>query len=268
MGKFTGVLLASDFDDTLYNSHLEVSAENRAALEYFTREGGRFTVSTGRARCTFAPYVSLAPINAPVILANGAALYDFQAERTVCELPLPPSAAEDLTALLEAMPQVGAEVYHGDELYIQNPNEYTARHVRRVDRPWTECLLTQAPQPWTKAVLQTGHEELLKAQAYLRERWGERYETIFSNAVLLECTAKGATKGGMVLRLASLLGIRRENVYCVGDNENDIPMLAVSAIPFAPGDCAQTVKEFGAVLLPPCDDHAIARLVEILDGRY
>lgn len=268
MGKFTGVLLASDFDDTLYNSHLEVSAENRAALEYFTGEGGLFTVSTGRARCTFAPYVSLAPINAPVILANGAILYDFAGERTVCELTLPPSAAEDLSALLEAMPQVGAEVYHGDDLYIQNPNEYTARHVKRVKVPWTELPLTRAPRPWTKAVLQASHEDLLRAQSYVRERWGERYETIFSNAVLLECTAKGATKGGMVLRLAQLLGVARENLYCVGDNENDIPMLSVSAIPFAPGDCAQAVKDFGAFLLPPCDSHSIARLIDILDEKY
>ena len=46
-----------------------------------------------------------------------------------------------------------------------------------------------------------------KAQAWLKARWPERYEVIFSNAVLLECTARHATKGGMVLRLAELLGV-------------------------------------------------------------
>lgn len=47
LGKFEGVLLASDFDDTLVGSDCEVSRGNREALEYFVREGGRFTVSTG-----------------------------------------------------------------------------------------------------------------------------------------------------------------------------------------------------------------------------
>ena len=74
MGKFDGVLLASDFDDTLVSSDCVLSPGNRAALEYFTREGGRFTVSTGRARRTFAPYASSLPINAPVVLSNGAVL--------------------------------------------------------------------------------------------------------------------------------------------------------------------------------------------------
>ena len=29
MGKFDGVLLASDYDDTLYDRHLSISRENR-----------------------------------------------------------------------------------------------------------------------------------------------------------------------------------------------------------------------------------------------
>ena len=50
MGKFDGVLLASDFDNTLiYTEEAlrsgvavpELSPENRAALEYFMAEGGR-----------------------------------------------------------------------------------------------------------------------------------------------------------------------------------------------------------------------------------
>ncbi|WP_368241547.1 HAD family hydrolase, partial [Intestinimonas butyriciproducens] len=107
MGKFEGVLLASDFDDTLVGSDCEVSRGNREALEYFVREGGRFTVSTGRAHRTFAPYVDAAPINAPVILSNGALLYDFRAGRTVVDLPLPVCAAEDLGELCSAIPALG-----------------------------------------------------------------------------------------------------------------------------------------------------------------
>ena len=49
MGKFDGVLLVSDYDDTLYNHKLEVSEENRAAIESFIAQGGTFTVATGRA---------------------------------------------------------------------------------------------------------------------------------------------------------------------------------------------------------------------------
>ena len=59
MGKFDGVLLASDFDDTLYGLDRQVCPRNRKALNYFIAQGGRFTVATGRAHTTFAPYAHL-----------------------------------------------------------------------------------------------------------------------------------------------------------------------------------------------------------------
>ena len=58
---------------------------------------------------------------------------------------------------------------------------------------------------------------------------GETYETRFQR--LLELTRKGSSKGGMVQYLARRLGIDAQHIYCVGDNQNDIPMMALSAIP-------------------------------------
>ena len=71
MGKFDGLLLVSDFDDTLYDFQHRVPPRNIEAIRYWIQEGGRFTVATGRAHRTFAPYAHLAPINAPVVLSNG-----------------------------------------------------------------------------------------------------------------------------------------------------------------------------------------------------
>ena len=268
LGKFEGVLLASDFDDTLVDGNCVLSPGNRAALAYFLREGGRFTVATGRARRTFAPYAHTVPINAPVILSNGALLYDFAAGRTVVDLPLPETAAADLAQLCAVLPQIGVETYHGDDVYIFRPNAFTQRHVERVRTTWTQRDLPDMPQPWSKAVIQADYASLLAAQKYLLDRWPDRYEVIFSNAVLLECTAKTATKGGMVLKLAQRLGVGREHIYCVGDNQNDIPMLAVSAVPFAPANCAQEVRAWGAVLLSSCDEDCVAQVIQTLDRRY
>ena len=68
MGKFDGILLASDFDDTLYDYNLRIPERNLEAIRYLIREGGRFTVSTGRAHRTFAPFAPLVPMNAPAVL--------------------------------------------------------------------------------------------------------------------------------------------------------------------------------------------------------
>ena len=81
-------------------------------------------------------------------------------------------------------------------------------------------------------------------------------------------TVHGATKGGMVLRLAALLGVPRENIYCVGDHLNDIPMLDVAAIGFAPENSVPEVLSCGAQVVCHCRDGAIADIIDILDKRY
>jgi len=268
LGKFDGVLLATDFDDTYCPESGVVPQANLEAVAYFKAQGGTFTISTGRAHRTFAPRLSLAPVNAPVILSNGGQLYDFQRDEMVVEYTVPPTAAADMAQVGRRFPAVSLEAYHGDDVYVWNPNRWTVYHLEKAGTGAVECSIEEMPQPWSKAIFHQENELLLPVQKYIREQWPTRYEAIFSNFHMLEITAKGSTKGGMVLELARRLGIKREHLYCVGDNQNDIPMLEVSAIPFAPANCAQEVKEWGATLLPSCEEGAIAALIGILDQRY
>ena len=268
LGRFDGVLLVSDFDDTLYDPQLRIPPRNLQALDCFLRGGGRFTVATGRAHTTFAPYAGLAPINAPVILSNGSALYDFQAGRMLYQTFLSPQAPDDLGALTQALPELGFEAYHGEDIYVFRPNWVTWMHMKKVGSHCTVCAIEEMPTPWTKVIVQQEHDQLLRARAWLEEHCPGRYEAIFSNPYYLEVTEKGSTKGGMVLRLAGMLGVDREHIYCVGDNQNDIPMLAQSAIPFAPANCAPEVKQWGARILCPCDQGVIGDILPILEERY
>ena len=268
MGKFDGLLLVSDFDDTLYDSHHRVPPRNLAAINYWLREGGRFTVATGRAYTTFAPYVHLAPINAPVVLSNGSAIYDFHTDTMLVETQLDPRAPQDFQALMDAMPSLGMEAYHGEDIYVFRPNYVTYGHMAKVGTDYTVAPISDMPTPWNKVIVQQEYDQLLRARAWLEEHCPERYEAIFSNRYYLEVTRRGCNKGGMVQRLIDMLGVERDNLYCVGDNQNDIPMMALSAIPFAPANCAQEVKDWGAKLLCHCDEGAIGDIVEILDRKY
>lgn len=268
MGKFDGVLLVSDFDDTLYGENMQVAPANLTALDYFTREGGTFTVATGRAHPTFAPHAGCAPINAPVVLSNGSALYDFAADRMVYETFLPYRVRQDLEEVARAIPEIGFEAYHHDDIYVYQPNFVTRRHLSRAGATAAQVPIAQMPLPWSKVILQQDNHILRDTQQYMLSRWAEHYEVIFSNAFLLELTRKGSNKGGMVAYLARYLGMDPRKIYCVGDNQNDIPMLDISAIPFAPSNCAQEVKDWGARILCSCEEGCVAQIVEILDGIY
>ncbi|MEM5781220.1 MAG: HAD family hydrolase [Lawsonibacter sp.] len=268
MGKFDGLLLVSDFDDTLYDSRHQIPQRNLQAIQFFLAEGGRFTVATGRAHRTFAPHVHLVPINAPVVLSNGSALYDFQTDQMLEQTFLSPTVAQDFEGLLEEFPSLGLESYHGEDIFVWNPNPITEAHMKKVGSDYAIRPVARMPIPWTKAILQQEHPVLLQAQAWLLERYGHLYEAIFSNQYYLEVTERGSTKGSMVAKIAERLEIRPEHVYCVGDNQNDISMLEQSAIPFAPANCAQEVKDWGARILCHCDDGVVGDIVEILDQLY
>ena len=101
-----------------------------------------------------------------------------------------------------------------------------------------------------------------------RQPWSADYEVFFSDRTLLEVTRKGASKGAMVARLAKRLGISMDHVYCAGDENNDLSMLAMAAEGFAPANCVETVRSCGATIVADCDHDTLAEIVSILDKRY
>lgn len=270
MGKFDGVLFVTDYDDTLYNHQLRVSEANRAALRYFMDQGGRYTIATGRAYNTFTPQIERERLafNAPVVLGNGAAIYDYEAGRYLVRTQLADETPARLEELCQAFPELGFEAYHGEDIYAFRPNFVTKLHMDRVRTPYTVCPIQEMPRPWTKVILEQEEPYLQQVRSWFAERWGTDYEIIFSNQYLLEITGKGCNKGTMVAEIARRLGIDPGKVYCMGDNQNDIPMLALSAIPFAPGNCAQAVKDWGATVLCHCDEDAVAQAVKMLDKLF
>lgn len=264
MGIFDGLLLVSDFDGTLSIEGGIVPPRNLEALGRFTRGGGLFTVATGRVHNTFAAHAASLPLNAPAILGNGSILYDFSTDTYLRRYLLAPTAPDDLAALAAVFPTVGMELYHGDDIYAFRPNDAVRSHTRLVHMTYTECTLDSAPLPWAKALLEDDREVLLRAAEWMKSHCGDRYEIVFSSGHLLEVIPKGCTKGSMTRTLAGLLSVAPENVYCIGDNQNDIPLLEVSAVPYAPSDCTDEVRAFGAKLLCPCREGAVADLIDLL----
>ena len=280
MGKFDGVLLASDFDNTLiYTEDCLRSGtpvpplleRNRAALEYFMAEGGRFAIATGRALAAFIKYAPGVPMNAPGVVCNGAALYDFEKGEYLEAALLDEKARDRGQAILDHFPAAALEAYHIDNvIHAVHPNEITRQHERLTKVLTTEAPTVQdVPLPLGKLLFEADHETLEAVTVYLREQgWDADYELIFSGKTLLEMTAKGANKGGMVRRLAERLGISMEHVYCAGDEANDISMLTAAAEGFAPENCIPAVRASGATIVCHSEEGAIAEVIGILDKRY
>ena len=280
MGRFDGVLLASDFDNTLIYTEdalrsdkpvPPLSRENREALEWFMAEGGRFAIATGRALAALVKYVDQMPMNAPGVVCNGAALYDFARGEYLEMAMLDGDVRERGQAVLEKFPSAAVEAYHIDNvIHAVHPNAITRQHehltkVAVEERP----SLPEVPLPLGKLLFEDDHAVLEEIKSFLTEQgWSGDYDLIFSGQNLLELTARGANKGGMVRRLAARLGIPMKHVYCVGDEANDIPMLTAAAEGFAPANCVSLVRDCGATIVADARESALADVVRRLAEKY
>ena len=281
MGKFDGVLIASDYDNTMAFTEGSlftgtppppVSEKNRKAVEYFMAEGGIFSVSTGRALPAFDAVRADVPMNGPTILFNGAAIYDYSAGKYLHTAFLPEAIRKHVTEILEALGPLAFKVYHdNNSIFVVNPNDITARHKHMTHLP-AEVLpsIWEAPSPILKVVF----EEMLPVQQkvldFIATRpWRGEYEVVSSSDHLLEVTVHGANKGGMVEKLAVLLGIDGQHVYAMGDHANDIPMLMFAHQGFCPLNAIDSVKAVpGVRVLSNCWDDATAEMISIIDQMY
>ena len=281
MGKFTGLLLASDYDNTLtYTEEAlrlcqpmpPVSDANQAAIRYFMAEGGIFSVATGRALPSFETVRQGLPMNGPTILFNGAAIYDFRKGEYLYTAFLPDTVRPHIMQVLDAWPEAAVELYHDDNaIFALHANELTLRHLHLTHEATTMLdTIDQAPSPISKALFEIVPEHMEALHRYIAAQpWASLYEVVPSSAFLLELTAKGACKGDMVRHLADMLHIKPQDIYCVGDHANDIGMLRASAIPFAPANAIESVHQVpGIHILPDARDGAIAAMIRELEQRY
>lgn len=269
MGIFDGVLLASDYDATLRGKTLKVLPRDIKALEYFQAQGGTFVLTTGRCWSAFVQQARELPLQSPTLLSNGASFCHMDTGELIFNRNLPDRVREDMAALAEEFPDVAFETYHGEEVYCQQPNAFTAWHMSLVKASYTECPLTEMPLPWLKVLLEGERDQLEEMRQTVVERWGEHYECIFSNEHLLELTAKNVHKGTGVHSAADWLGISPEHIYCVGDNDNDLPMLTMAKIGFAPAASAVAAKGLPEIrIVRDCESGCVEHVIEILTEIY
>lgn len=279
MGKFTGMLLVSDYDNTFQYTESALLAgglkdvpalppQNVEAVRRWIAGGGLFAIATGRALGAFRKHAEEIPINAPVIVDNGGGIYDLAAERYIVRKLLPECALEDLNAIETAFPGTSLELYLSDgRIHALHPTEQNVKHAKLTGIGFQEIGELNGstiPVPLAKALFIAEMPELVKRRAYMAEhRWEERYEMIFSSGHLLELTAKGADKGTMARELKRLTN--SQAMFCIGDHANDLPMLQAADRGFAPANSIDEVRTSGVKVVCHCLDGAVAEVVEILE---
>lgn len=252
-GKFSGYLLCSDFDGTITTDGKNITPENLEAVRYFTSEGGRFTMATGRFPDHFTPVDDFG-INAPVIALGGSVIADISdGVKIISERVIDPEIIRKLVAAFESIPGVERLIVHSNSdsvTFTPGDSDTGEKLATALSRPVCKFIVMEEP----------------RIELPLREYMERNFPSLtleMSWCAGLEGFSKGVCKGSAVKLLRETLG-GIHTVVCVGDYENDISMIKYADIGYAVANASDEVKEAADRITVSNRESAIAAIISEL----
>lgn len=89
-----------------------------------------------------------------------------------------------------------------------------------------------------------------KIKNMVLEKFGNEFSTVVSGKCWIDICDKNATKGNAVKYLQKKFGIKKNEIVCMGDNYNDIPMLRCAKYSFVPTISKDEVKKEARYIMP------------------
>jgi Cof subfamily protein (haloacid dehalogenase superfamily) len=270
-------LLALDIDGTLLNPEFQISPVDMAALRRVQAEGIEVVVVTGR-RHTFAlPIVQQLGYDLWIISSNGAITRSLAGEtfhrdllpvetcRRLCAEMREFRGSTVLTFDTEAKGAIVLE--HMAELNV-SIQRWLEKNLQYIDFvvPIENSLThdpVQAMFCGTIALMQRAQAALAASGleiTVLRTEYGAR------DLSIVDVLNQGCSKGHALERWANFRGIPREEVMAIGDNYNDIEMLAFAGVPFIMGNASPDMRRNGWTLTLSNDQNGVAAAIEQVLG--
>nr|WP_297172451.1 Cof-type HAD-IIB family hydrolase [uncultured Agathobaculum sp.] len=268
MKKFEGMLLACDMDGTLLDSNHSISYENEQAMQYFAREGGRFSLATGRAPGAIKTYLPQIPFNAPYSLLNGSMIFDAH-HHVIHSAGMPKSSIDLIGSLLSKFSQIGCEIFVGEQILVCQMSDVTEHHLRVLDLNYSTVTQEKLSntESWCKINL-TGEPELIQSvQAFLKP-YSKAFCITSSMPSFCEITAAGVSKGSALRQIAKKCGIQQSNTFSIGDSYNDESMIMTAHVSFAPANADEDILQKADIVVGSNDESAVSQAIAYIESHY
>ena len=273
-------LLALDIDGTLLNSQFSISDADMTALRRARESGIEVVVVTGRRHDFALPIVEQLGFDLWLISSNGAITRSLKGETFYRDM-LPATVCRQLCqAMLEFRGNTvltfdkrgkGAIVLeHMNELEL-SIRRWLEKNLEYIDfiAPLETSLVTDPVQAMFCGPIVRMHQALAALQAchLLDEITVLRTEYPARDLSIVDVLNKGCSKGHALERWAAFRGVPREHVMAIGDNYNDIEMLAFAGYPVIMGNASEELRSRGWKVTRSNDQNGVAAALEPVLAR-
>jgi Cof subfamily protein (haloacid dehalogenase superfamily) len=268
-------LIAVDIDGTLLNSQFRVSEKDLQALRRANQQGIEVILVTGRRHAFALPIAQQLGFDLWLISSNGAVTRSLQGDAFHRDL-LPAATCLELCAAMQEFRGNMVVTFDKESkgaLVLERMDELTSsiRHWLEKNMQYIEFVVpienalvadpVQAMFCGPIARMQAAVGALESAQikdqiTVVRTEYSAR------DLCIVDVLNRDCSKGHALKRWADYRGIPREQVMAIGDNFNDLEMLAFAGQPFIMSNACEELKSRGWPVTCSNDENGVAAAVE------
>lgn len=265
-------LICIDMDGTLLNEEKRVPEENIIAIKKAKELGVKIAITTGRIFTSSRYFAELIGVSGPIISSNGAYIREHDGEEEIEKYIL---GKENALNILEVLKKYDINTFFNTHLSIVTnkpmPNGNTYMEMNK-ELP-KELQIKFFIYDDLRNGIENHHEEILKCICIDKDvdKISEikkeilkipNIEVVSSYPDNFEIMTKGVSKGRAVESIAKYYNIKREEIICIGDGENDLSMIAFAGLGIAMGNASDEVKAAAGYTTDTNENAGVAKAIE------
>jgi Cof subfamily protein (haloacid dehalogenase superfamily) len=263
-------LVAIDIDGTLMNDRKEITKEVNDAIQATKAKGVKVVICTGRPIVGVQSIIEELKLNDEddfVITYNGALVQNTYSKDVESQITL---TYENLGELYDLSLKLHSPLQFFDTENLYTPNREISRytvheaHINQI--PINYLPIDEVPKDMLipKVMFIDDPERLNTTIANIPESVWEKYTFVKSTPFFLEILDPRVSKGNAVKLLAEKLGIKQEEVICIGDGENDLSMIEYAGCGVAMDNAVSVVKGVAQFHTLSNNENGVAYAIEKL----
>lgn len=246
-------LFAMDLDGTSLDNNSILRKETIDALKKLDENGIKFVFTSGRAMPSVRYLMSLTGIDNPFVTNNGA-LAMINKEKSIYTKGIDDKKIKELINFSENN-ELSYQFYDVDTYYSNRIRPERFNHLKKDSQYGMNYQVNFSFSTNPLKELNNRKNTALKFQIFPDVEKKEEKIMVLekvkeldlyatsSNEKVIEIMEKNVNKFNGISEIGSFLGINRNEIAAIGDQDNDIPMLENSILSFAIGNSIEKVKE-------------------------
>ncbi|MEH7222364.1 HAD family hydrolase [Bacillus sp. JJ1566] len=253
-------MIISDLDGTLLQEDNTVKHDDAKALKHALQEGLQISIATGRMDSEIKEVLKSIGQNFHRISQNGAFASTID-EKSIFSRTFTTEVAE-LIYKNVLDPKFVTIVCNYDTNYTHENNEYVEDIQKRMFHPIIidPEISTKFNEVKPSKITLIGFEnDIIDIHGKLSNAYKNEIDLYISEKHVLDIMPKKISKGNAVKKLLDDLAIKSEEVACIGDSFNDIPMFRLTPFSFAMSTAHDDVKKEANYIV-----ESVAEAVELI----